>query len=109
MKAPFHPIVQWLLFVPCIIMMGLWFLASPFRKDEQKFFAENFGLNTKLGPNDGDSVEEAWEALATSSLVRIPHHMNNVVHEWTKEYPKRAAKFFCCIIVAQAAAIIWLF
>lgn len=97
---------QWALFAVSILLMGLWFPLSLFRKDERWFFADNFGLNSKRGdPNDGeDSMEEAWETLASAPLHRLPHYLKNLAHEWTKESPKRAAKFLSFVIVVL---IIW--
>lgn len=98
---------RWPLFAVSIILMGIAFLFSPFRKDEAKFFADNFGLDSRRGdPNDGeDSMEEAWAALRSSSLKKLPHQLKNLLHEWTKESPKRAAKFLSFLIVLEAVII----
>lgn len=101
-------IKQWALFAASIINMGLWFLVAPFRKDERGWFRENFELDSRLGvPGDGkDSMEEAWASLRTASLIRLPHYLNNILHEWTRENPKRAAKFLSFLVVVEAIALV---
>ena len=101
---------QWTLFAISIVLMGLWFLRSPFRADERPFFADNFGLDSRKGvAGDGqDSMIEAWAALKAAPPKKLPHQLKNLLHEWVKEWPKRAAKFLSFIIVAQAVVILWL-
>ena len=102
-------LTQWALFAVSILLMGLWFLRSPFRADERPWFADNFGLDSRWGrPGDElDSMVEAWEDLRTAPIRKWPHQIKNLLHEWTKENPKRAAKFLSFIIVVQAIVIFW--
>jgi hypothetical protein len=103
MKYPFNRTVRWLLFVASIILMGVWFLASPFRKDERGWFADSFGLETRRVPEQGeDSVFYAWLALKRSPSL---HNLRNIAHEWTKENPKRSTKFLSFLVVALAVTL----
>jgi hypothetical protein len=88
--------MRWPLFILSLILMGLWFPVSLFRKDERWFFADNFGLNSKRGIEDGDSVEEAWAALDAKFSL---HNLKNISHEWAKESPKRAVKFLAFLLI----------
>jgi hypothetical protein len=96
--------LQWPLFVVSIVLMGLAFLFSPFRKDEHRFFADNFGLDTHHGDGEGDSVEEAFAHIGKDG--RWLHSLKNILHEWTREDPKRAAKFLSFLVVIEALIII---
>lgn len=96
-------LTQWPLFAVSIILMGLWFPVAPFRKDERWFFADNFGLDTRYGLGVGDSVEEAFADIGKDG--RWFHSLKNIAHEWTKESPKRAAKFLSFVIVLQFIAL----
>lgn len=108
MQIKFNSFTKWPIFILSIISMGLWFPISIFRKDERYFFYNNFGLDTHRGPEEGDSVEDAWRELGNTSTLRFFHHLNNITHEWTKEAPKRAAKFFPFIIVVELIIILCL-
>jgi hypothetical protein len=98
-------LLQWPLFGLSIILMGLWFPLSLLRRDERWFWADNFGLDSKRGdPNDNeDSMEEAWAALRAKPDA---HQIKNILHEWTKESPKRAAKFLSFVILVLVIASI---
>lgn len=95
---------RWALFAVSIVLMGLAFPFSFFRKDERGFFADNFGLNTRLGSGAGDSVEEAFADIGKDG--RWLHSLKNILHEWTRENPKRAAKFLSFVIVILLVGII---
>jgi hypothetical protein len=96
---------QWMIFIPALILMGLWFPAMFFRDDEKYMLKQNFGLNVKdADGNLSDGVEEAFGRIG-QNWKRILHDVKNVAHEWVKGRPKLACKFLCFIIVVQAVVI----
>lgn len=95
---------RWALFALSIVLMGLWFPRMFFRADERPLLRDGFGLFTRLGDQgSGDSVEEAFANVGKGG--QWLHSIKNILHEWTKESPKRAAKFLSFVIVAEAIAI----
>lgn len=103
MNRPFHPAAQWLLFACSIIVMGIWFIFSPFRWDERGWFRQNFGLDSRRVHGQEDSVYRAWQSLRARPTL---HNLRNIAHEWTKESPKRAAKFFSFLVVALVITVV---
>lgn len=96
--------IKLILFLLSVYASGLSFFVSPFRSDERGWFSEGMGLNKKDADGKlSDGIEEAFARM--KELKRPFHDLKNISYEWVKLDPKRANKFYCCVILLLSIAV----